>query len=65
MSKRVFNSLIEYLVVAGCDRDTGLKINENQVSAFKFQHLNNLCLFLKQIVFKLSVWRMYTICPVC
>jgi hypothetical protein len=31
MSKRIFNSLIEYLVVAGCDRDTGLKINENQV----------------------------------
>jgi len=31
MSKRVYYSLIEYVVVAGCDRDTGLKIIENQV----------------------------------
>jgi hypothetical protein len=51
MSKRVFNSLIEYLVVAGCDRDTGLKINENQVNAFKIQQLNVLFLFLKQYSF--------------
>ena len=30
MSKKLYNSLIEYLVVAGCDQDTGLIVNDDQ-----------------------------------
>jgi hypothetical protein len=31
MAKKLFNSLIDYIVVAGCDNDTGLSLSNNQV----------------------------------
>jgi hypothetical protein len=32
MSKKLYNSLIEYIVVAGCNNDTGLVVfDENEV----------------------------------
>ena len=32
---KLFNSLVEYLVVAGCDQDTGLKIINEDLNYVK------------------------------
>ena len=63
MSKKLYNSLIEYIVVAGCNNDTGLVVfDENEVkigsTIIKTTHFSF-------ILFKLSIWSMNQIRTGC
>ncbi len=55
MSKKLYNSLIEYIVVAGCNQDTGLVVyDENEVKIYS--KLFNDCIIIVFYHLNKSFW---------